>query len=82
MEADKKKRDIVIYIEYVVLVLISVATVSSLFVGDSNYFLKGIVGIIFMLSCVLNRKFPNKYKILNIVFLVSGIAVIYFGFFK
>lgn len=77
-----KKTDWVLYIEYFMLVIIAVATVSSLFIGDSGYFIKGILGLIFIGSCILNRKFPNKYKILDIVFLISGIVIIGLCFIK
>lgn len=47
----------------------------SIYVGDS-YTIIGILGIIFMVSCILRSKSENRNIIVNLAFWLSSIIIV------
>lgn len=47
----------------------------SIYVGDS-YTITGILGIIFMVSCILRSKSENRNIIVNLAFWLSSIIIV------
>ena len=62
-------------IQYILLFIITLSTVYSIYAGD-DYTIIGILGIIFMLSCILRSNSKNKNIIVNLTFWISSIIIV------
>ena len=72
-----KKGELVlaIRIQYILLFVITLSTMYSIYAGDS-YTITGILGIIFMTSCILRDKLENRNIIVNLAFWISSIIIV------
>ncbi|CEN26456.1 Uncharacterised protein [[Clostridium] sordellii] len=65
----------IIKLQYILLFIITLSTIYSLCVGDS-YTKTGILGIIFLISCIINSKSETKNIIINLTIWLSSIIIV------
>lgn len=78
MEPVKLKK-IGIYIDFLLLVLVVFAIINSLTEEKSNFLITGLLGIVFLVTDIFNRK--SKNKIIGIISKISCLLVIISFFF-
>ncbi|MDQ0555904.1 hypothetical protein [Paraclostridium ghonii] len=64
-----------IMIQYILLFIITLSTMYSIYLGDA-YTITGILGIIFMVSCILRSKSKSRNIIVNLAFWISSIIIV------
>lgn len=82
MNLSKNKKDWVMYFYCVVLMLVLLATIFSIFLHETSYTLRGSLGIVFLLTCILPRKLNKNYLIISSVNIISSLFLTYLFLFK
>lgn len=62
-------------IQYILLFIITLSTGYSIYSGD-DYTIIGILGVIFMVSCILRSKSKNRNIIVTLAFWISSTIIV------
>lgn len=68
-------------ISYILLISVIIGTIKAIFVGDIKLIVKSLVYIPFTTSLVLQNRLKNKNKVVEIIFWISSVMIIFLNYF-
>lgn len=69
-------KKLIYILQYIFMSTICVFTTHAMYIGNINYALKGILGIVFLFSIFLENKLKEKNIFVSIAFWISSIAIV------